>query len=284
MLFKERALSKLVLVAGYGELPDKLAESACQAGEELVVLALNNETYKRLSKKYTTYKFTPIEVFPMLDKCREHGAKYITFIGKVPKLDFFKNIHKLDKRLLQQISKLKNLNDDSLHLKLADFLKEEGDLTVVDQTKYLKDYFPAAQVFTKRSPTADELEEINYGLQMAKSIAALDIGQAVVVKNRSVIAVESIEGTNACIKRAVNQLGIFAQSKSVCVCKVAKPNQDKRFDVPTVGLKTLKAMSPASILAFEANETFFVEQEAAIAYANQNNIAIISTSVAYANS
>ncbi len=279
MTVMEQKITKLVLVAGQGELPDLLAASATKEGIEIIVLALNDATYNRIKKHYLCFKYSPIEVFAMLDKCREYNAKYITFIGKVPKLDFFKSIHKLDKRLLQQISKLKNLNDDSLHLKLVDFLYEEAGLTVIDQTKYLRDRFPSAQVLTNRQPTNEELEEINYGLGMAKGIAALDIGQTVVVKNRSVIAVEAIEGTNACIKRAIVKLGIFAKSKTVTVCKVAKPNQDNRFDVPTVGLKTLKVMSPGSILAFEANETFFVEQEQAIDYANKNNICIVSVVV-----
>ncbi len=279
MTLTQEKITKLVLVAGYGELPDRLAEAATREGVELMVLALNHDTYRRMSKNYECFKYSPIEVFPMLDKCKAHGAKYITFIGKVPKLEFFKNIHKLDKRLLQQISKLKNMNDDSLHLTLVDFLREEAGLTVIDQTKYLRDCFPGPQVLTVRQPTSEELEEINYGLGMAKGIAALDIGQTVVVKNRAVIAVEAIEGTNACIERAIRKLGVFARSKTVTVCKVAKPNQDNRFDVPTVGLKTLQAMTPGSILALEANETFFVEQEHAIDYANKNNICIIATSL-----
>ncbi len=279
MTVMEERITQLVLVAGYGELPDMLAKSATKEGVEVIVLALNCETYKRMKKSYVCFKYSPIQVFAMLEKCKEYNAKYITFIGKVPKLDFFKNIHKLDKRLLQQLSKLKNLNDDSLHLKLAEFLHEEAGLTVIDQTKYLKDRFPGPQVLTKRQPTVEELEEINYGLGMAKGIAALDIGQTVVVKNRAVIAVEAIEGTNACIERSLRKLGIFAKSQTITVCKVAKPNQDKRFDVPTVGLKTLQAMSPGSILALEANETFFVEQAQAIEYANKHNMCIVAVTV-----
>lgn len=279
MILAQEQITKLVLVAGYGELPDRLAEAATREGVELIVLALNNDTYKRMKKLYVCFKYSPIEVFSMLDKCREHCAKYITFIGKVPKLEFFKNLHKLDKRLLELISKLKNMNDDSLHLMLVDFLSKEADLTVIDQTKYLRDYFPGPQVLTKRQPTNDELEEIVYGLSIAKGIAALDIGQTVVVKNRAVIAVEAIEGTNASIQRAIRKLGIFAKSKTVTVCKVAKPNQDNRFDVPTVGLKTLKAMNAGSILAFEANKTFFIEQEQSIKYANANDISIVSLGI-----
>lgn len=269
-------ITKLILIAGYGELPIKLAQSAQAQGVEVVVLALNNEIYKEMKDSFEIYKFSPIEIYPMLNKIKDLGYENITFIGKVPKMDFFKNIHKLDKSLLEQVYKLANLNDDSLHLRIVEFLEVEHGLKVIDQTKYLKSCFPGEQVFTKRRPTVAELEEISYGLSMAKGIAALDLGQAVVVKNKSVIAVEAIEGTNQCIKRAVKSLGLFAKSKTITVCKVSKPNQDQRFDVPVIGLQTLRILPKGSILAFEAKECFFLDQEAAIKYADSNDIIIAS--------
>lgn len=266
-------ITKLILIAGYGELPLKLAQSAQQQGVEVVVLALNNEIYKQMKDDFQTYKFSPIEIYPILNKIKELGFEYLTFIGKVPKLDFFKNIHKLDRNLLEQIYKLSNLNDDSLHLRLVEFLEQEHGLKIIDQTKYLRECFPGAQVFTKRKPNQEELEEISYGLGMAKGIAALDIGQTIVVKNKAVIAVEAIEGTNQCIKRA-KSLNTFAKSKTITVCKVSKPNQDQRFDVPVVGLQTVKLLPKGSIIAFEANECFFLDQDSAIKYADENNIII----------
>ena len=109
---------------------------------------------------------------------------------------------------------------------------------------------------------------------MAKANAALDIGQTVITRNKSVIAVEAIEGTNKCISRAKKLIGIFDRNKKIYVSKVSKPNQDKRFDIPTIGLETIKAMPKGSYLAFEANETFFIDQEDSIKLANRKNICI----------
>lgn len=263
--------TKLCLIAGNGELPTLLANSAISQGVDLTVFAVTKDAYKNLKDKYQTFKFAPTEIFQMVDHLKEHGISKLTFIGKVPKLDFFKNIHKLDPRIMSLVKDLSNLKDDSLHLALADFLAEQG-LEIINQTQYLKDLFPAAQIFTNRAPGAEEQQDINFGIEMAKGIAALDIGQTVVVNNRSPLAIEAIEGTNECIKRAKK----LAQGKPIIVCKVSKPKQDQRFDIPTVGLETVKTAGKDSIIAFEAKETFFVNQKEAIDFANKNNICIIA--------
>lgn len=277
-LVEQEKITRLALIAGHGELPVKLAQSARSEAVELLILALNKETYNRFKTEYKCYLFSPVEIMQMLELVKQEGIKHLTFIGKVPKLDFFKNIHKLDSKLMKMVKELADLNDDSLHFRLLKFLEEEHGLEVIDQTKYLRDYFPGPQVFTRRKPSETELQEIQYGLKMAKAIAAEDIGQTVVVKNRAVIAVEAIEGTNQCIKRAARSFGWFKKN-DVMVCKVSKPNQDNRFDVPTVGLKTIEAMPNNSTLAFEANECFFVDQEDAIKRANQKNIIIYSVAL-----
>ena len=205
---------------------------------------------------------------------------------------------------------------------IVDFVEKENGLKIIEQRKFLEDLFPAAQVLSKRQPTEVELEDIAYGLRMAKAIAAEDIGQTVVVENKTVVAVESIEGTNECIKRAHkltnnptkkffkifqnlfkkfqiqglpnkdkksdpganelkgNEHSVVGGSvrAGLIVCKVAKPNQDQRFDIPTVGLQTLKAAGPNTIVAFEAKETFLVNADEAIKYADQNNICLVSKS------
>ena len=160
-----------------------------------------------------------------------------------------------------------------------DFLEQEQGFKVIDQTLFLREHFPDEKIFTKRQPSDIELLEVDYGLKMAKAIGGLDIGQTVVVQNKSIIAVEAIEGTDRCIKRAIKTLGWLNPKKNITVCKVSKPCQDNRFDVPAVGLKTLKCMTKNSILAFEAGETFFLNSEEAIQYANKMNICILSRRV-----
>lgn len=267
---------KVGLVAGYGELPQLAAQALTEKGFQVICCALTDSTYKLLKDEYETYKYSPVEILKALDLAKKLEIKKILFIGKVLKLDFFKNLHKLDLKLLSRLKEFSDFSDDSIQLRLAKYLEQEHGLEILDQTKYLRSLFPAAQIFTKRSPTEDEWEEINYGLKIAKSIAAEDIGQTAVVSNRSIYAIEAIEGTDKCIQRAKKLKTFWDKNKDIFVCKVAKPNQDQRFDVPTIGLGTVKSIQKNGFIAFEANETFFVNQKETIAYANQNNISIVS--------
>ena len=267
---------KVGLVAGYGELPHLAAKALTEKGFQVICCALTDSAYKILKDEYETYKYSPVEILKALDLAKKLEVKKILFIGKVLKLDFFKNLHKLDLKLLSRLKEFNDFSDDSLQLRLAKYLEQEHDLEILDQTKYLRSLFPTAQIFTKRSPTEDEWEEINYGLKIAKSIAAEDIGQTAVVSNRSIYAIEAIEGTDKCIQRAKRLKTFWDKNKDIFVCKVAKPNQDQRFDVPTIGLGTVKSIQKNGFIAFEANETFFVNQKESIAYANQNNISIVS--------
>jgi DUF1009 family protein len=267
---------KVGLVAGYGELPQLAAKALTEKGFHVICCALTDSTYKILKDEYETYKYSPVEILKALDLAKKLEIKKILFIGKVLKLDFFKNLHKLDLKLLSRLKEFSDFSDDSIQLRLAKYLEQEHDLEILDQTKYLRSLFPAAQIFTKRSPTEDEWEEINYGLKIAKSIATEDIGQTAVVSNRSIYAIEAIEGTDKCIQRAKKLKTFWDKNKDIFVCKVAKPNQDQRFDVPTIGLGTVKSIQKNGFIAFEANETFFVNQKETIAYANQNNISIVS--------
>jgi hypothetical protein len=127
---------------------------------------------------------------------------------------------------------------------------------------------------TRRGPTASEQRDIEFGWSLAKEIGRLDIGQSVAVKGRAVIAVEAVEGTDACIRRA----GEFCPQGGFTVVKVAKPQQDMRFDVPTIGLGTIESLivANASLLAIEAGKTIVVDQAAVIALANQHGLAIVS--------
>ena len=268
---------KICLIAGFGSIPLELVKSALKQGEDMTVFSLdkkNSVEFRKLG--VPTYDFSVIEIFPMLNKGKELEITEACFIGKVPKSSFFKSLHKIDKEVLDEIWKLKDLNDDSLHLKIVDFVENTHGFKIIDQSKYIKHLFPSEQVFTNAKPSTLDLEEIKYGLKMAKANASLDIGQTVITRNKSVIAVEAIEGTNNAIKRAKELIGFFDSNKKIYVNKVAKPNQDKRFDIPTVGLETIKAMPKNSFLSFEADETFFLDQDKAVKLANDKGICIAS--------
>ncbi len=270
-LEKPETKTKLCLIAGNGELPEMLVKGAQKEGLEMTVFAVTKEAYSNLKNICPTYKFAVTEVFPILEKLKELDISDVTFIGKVPKLEFFKSIHKLEPRFMNIIKKFGDMKDDSLHAAISKLAEEEG-LNIVNQTKYLKELFPDKQIFTNREPNAEEMEDIKAGFKLAKEIAAADVGQSIVIENLSPLAIEAIEGTNECIKRARK----LSTKGNIVVCKVSKPDQDQRFDVPTLGLKTVKAAGKNSLIAFEANETFFVNQKEAIDFANKNNIAIIS--------
>ncbi len=150
---------------------------------------------------------------------------------------------------------------------------EKIGITALDQTIFIKNLMIPAGVLGKLKPTQDQMQDVNYGFWLAKETGKLDIGQSVVVKDKMVMAVEAIEGTDVCIKR-----GCKLAKNGACVVKVAKPTQDKRFDIPAIGLRTLKTMHKykASLIAVEANETIIVNQQKVIDYADKHGIVIMA--------
>ena len=157
-------------------------------------------------------------------------------------------------------------------LALVDELEGSG-LKVMDQTKYLKPLMPPPQIFTHAMPSEEQMDDIAFGFKTAKLIGQMDMGQTVVVKDKAVMAVEAIEGTDACIRRGGKLAG-----KGAVVVKVAKPNQDPRFDVPAVGLDTLNAMieTKCKVLAIEAEKTLFVDRFDVMDKADEHDIVIVS--------
>ncbi len=162
--------------------------------------------------------------------------------------------------------------EQALKRELVEELGKDG-ISVLDQTKYLKPLMPGPQIFTKRRPTENEMLDVAFGFKAAKAIGGMDLGQTVVIKDQAVMAVEAIEGTDACIRRG----GMLARGGAVVV-KTAKPDQDLRFDVPAVGLETLHSMmeTGCKVLAIEAYRTLFVEKTSVLKEADCAGIAILS--------
>ena len=269
----ETTLSKTIgLIAGDGELPVSLSKNAAKNGHEIVAMSLSPTNRKGLEvycKK--VYSCGAGEVQKMVDIAHQEGITQITFVGKVSKTMLFRN-PRLDSRAISLLKQAKRLNDDALMLKLVDSLAEDN-LIVIDQTIFLKEYFPTKGVIGKYSPDDLQQADVEYGFQIAKGIGGLDLGQTVVVQDKMVLAVEAIEGTDRCIER-----GCRLGNKKAVVVKVSKPEQDKRFDVPAVGLRTLKNMQKfgGKVLAIEANETFVVEKEKMIKFADRNKMVFIA--------
>ena len=264
--------NKQGLIAGDGSLPVKMAKYAKDNGFEVVAISLSADNYKQL-KKYCSkvYSCAPGEVLKVEKILKDEGIKQLTFLGKVHKGLLLKR-PKLDLKALEMFKNAKKLNDDEVMLTIVREL-EQIDITVLDQTIFIKSLMIPAGVLSKMNPTQSQLEDVNYGFSLAKEMGKLDVGQSVVIRNRMIMAVEAIEGTDCCIRR-----GARLAKKGAAVIKVSKPSQDKRFDIPTVGLKTIQIMKKykASLLAVEANETIIVEQEKVVKFADKHNIVIMA--------
>lgn len=268
-------IKRLGVVAGDGKLPGILARSAREQGYSVVSFALTELAQARMEPHCEkVYLIAPGQIGRNVKIMREEGVNYMVFVGKVPKMALLRNVHKLDWQAIQELSKLNDFSDDSINFLVGAFAEKHG-VKVLTQSEFLRELFPHVGQLSKRQPTAAEYADIQYGMRIAKEIARLDIGQTVVVKDQMVIGIEAIEGTDECIKRSV----VMADGP-VVVCKVAKPNQDQRFDIPTVGSSTLQSMlhkqKPGGVLAIEADQTMVIDMEEMAAFADQNEMSIVS--------
>lgn len=269
-------MARLGLLAGVGTLPFEFVQTAKKQGHEIVCIAVVPDVDTRL-RSYSD-KYFEINVFKLnkiLKTLCEANVKEVTMLGKVTKEYLYKRKLVIpDLRTVKLLNKLRKLDfkDDTIMLALVDELEGSG-LKVMDQTKYLKSLMPSPQIFTHAMPSEEQMDDIAFGFKTAKLIGQMDMGQTVVVKDKAVMAVEAIEGTDACIRRGGKLAG-----KGAVVVKVAKPNQDPRFDVPAVGLDTLNAMieTKCKVLAIEAEKTLFVDRFDVMDKADEHDIVIVS--------
>ena len=265
--------NKQCLIAGDGELPVYMAKSAKQNGFNVICISLSSDNYKEL-KKYCSkvVSYGPGQIETIKKFLQKEQIKQLTFLGKVSKTMLVKR-PKLEKLAIKLLKDMEKLNDDAIMLKIVELLEGIG-ITILDQTIFIKNLMVQKGTLTKLSPSENQMSDIEYGFKIAKQMGGLDIGQSVVMKDRMIMAIEAIEGTDKCIKRG----GKLAKRKNATVVKVSKPAQDKRFDIPTVGLKTIKTMYRygANVLALESGETIIVDKDKMIEYANKHNISIVA--------
>jgi len=264
--------NKQGLIAGDGTLPVKMAQYAKENGFEVICISLANDNLRQL-KKYCSkvYSCHPGEVNRIEKILKDEEVKQATFLGKVHKRVLLQ-LHKFDARAIELLKEAQRLNDDEVMLMIVKEFEKLG-ITVLDQTIFIKNLMIPSGVLGKLKPTKEQMEDVNYGFWLAKEMGKIDVGQSVVIKDKMIMAVEAIEGTDMCIKR-----GSKLAKKNAVVVKVSKPSQDKRFDIPAIGLKTLKTMKryKAELIAVEANETIIVDQEKVIQFADDNDIVIMA--------
>lgn len=252
-----------------------IVEEAQQRGREVTVVGIKGLASGQLQRLTPdrTYWVEVGEFDKLINILKKNGVSQVMMAGKISHSLVYQRV-KIDHRLQTLLSELKDRKTDSLLRGIADALTREG-IQVVDSTTFLSHYFVLPGILTERAPTPEEMEDISFGRQIACEIARLDIGQTVVVKDKAVIAVEGMEGTDELIRRG-GKIG----GKGVVVVKVSKPQQDMRFDVPVVGLNTIETMAEAgaSALAVDAGKTLFFDKEKLLSKANQENITIIALS------
>lgn len=264
-------LEKLGLLAGVGKLPVECARAASQSGYEVYAVALLDQTDPAIGEFAVDFQRISIaHVQSVLDYLKDNDIHLVTMIGKVTKELLFNGSVLPDIKFMELLLTLPDLKDDTVMMMFVRELEKIGCKTF-DQTALIRQLMPSKGNIASRLPTENELQDMNFGFKIAKEIGRLDIGQTVVVKNRAVMAVEAIEGTDECILRG----GRLANGGAVVV-KVSKPQQDNRFDVPTVGLQTIEKMIEvgAVALAIEADQTLLVERDKVIELADKNNIAV----------
>lgn len=264
------------LIAGNGKFPFLVIEGARRAGASLVVAAIKEETdpaiehaVKEMGGRITWVGIG--QLGKMIRFFKSEGVGRAIMAGQVKHVQIFSGALP-DVRMLKLLLKLPRRNTDALIGGVADELLSEG-IELIDSTYFLQDHLPVEGTLTKRSPDAREEGDISYGLEVAREIARLDLGQTIVVRARACVAVEAMEGTDACILRA----GELARGR-LTVVKVAKPNQDMRFDVPVVGVPTVESMSEAgaTCLCITAGKTLIFDREEMVALANKHRLAIVA--------
>lgn len=267
-------MDHLAIVAGGGKLPHIAFEEAKKIHSKVLVFGILESLFdpKDFGEHYRPVHITKIG--SILSLCKKEKINKILLMGKVEKKLLYEN-PKFDLKTIWMLAKMKNKVDYSIfHAISEEFLKK--GIHFQSQKKYLKSLFPSEGRYTSNKLKSDELEDIQFGMDLAKKMADLDIGQSVIVLDQSPVAIEAAEGTDLTIQRA-GELTHKKRGKAV-LCKSSKHSQDDRFDLPTIGLETLKKMKESGIgtLAFRENDTIVIDFSDCIQYANQNKINIIS--------
>jgi DUF1009 family protein len=267
---------KYGLIAGNGRFPFLVLEGARAAGIDLAVAAIKEETDPGIESLARVIEWISVGRLSKLIKFfQREGVTHAIMAGQVKHVQIFKLNALPDLRMARLLARLKLRNTDALIGAVADELASEG-ITLIDSTTFLQPLLARSGVLTKRAPNKHEMADIEYGLRVAMELARLDLGQTIVVKHQAVVALEAMEGTDATIQRASE----LVRGRALTVIKVAKPNQDMRFDVPVIGLKTIETLKSChvSAMSITPDKTLILDRQETIAAADQQRLAIIARS------
>ena len=282
---------KLGLIAGNGRFPFLLLDAARAQGFSVVVAAIREETDPEIDRRaaadagITVHWLSLGELSRLIEAFHKEGVSKAVMAGQVKHKQIFSSIRP-DWRLAKLLLNLRTRNTDMLLGAVAKVLGDEG-IELISSTAFLEPLLAQAGVLTARAPSDEERKDIEYGLGVARAVAAFDIGQTVVVAAQACVAVEAMEGTDAAIERAGELMRSLEDddpnpastlARRLTVVKVAKPKQDMRFDVPVIGMRTIETMlrAGATCLSVEGGGTLLFEREALLSRANQEGIAIVA--------
>ncbi len=274
---------KVGLIAGWGRYPILVAEALRAQGAQVYTLGIRDHADPALERLSTEFDWIGLgQIGKVVRFFRCHDVTDATMAGKVHKIKLFQKgawLHHLPdwRGVLTYyphfISRQKTTQDDSLLGAIVTSFGRCG-ITMRPATDFVPELLVKLACLTTRRPTAAQQQDIEFGWQLAREIGRLDIGQCVVVKNRSPLAIEAIEGTDECILRA----GMLCEAGGFTVVKVAKPQQDMRFDVPTIGMGTLENIVRAggSVLAIEAGRTIIIDEPQVVDFANRQKLVVVA--------
>jgi DUF1009 family protein len=276
-------MERIGLIAGNGKFPFLVLDAARAQGYDVVVAAIKEETFPEIESHgaAAVHWLSLGELSKLIETFQQAGVRRAIMAGQVKHKQIFSSIRP-DWKLAKLLLSLTTRNTDSLLGAIAKVLSDEG-ITLESSTWLLEPLLVKSGVRTKREPTEQERKNVDYGRSVATQLAQHDIGQTVVIAESACVAVEAMEGTDATIERAgqiMRSLDSDAStlSRALTVVKIAKPNQDMRFDVPVVGLKTIETMQSAgaSCLALDAGKCLLLDGQKIIDAANAVEIAIVA--------
>jgi DUF1009 family protein len=274
---------RLGLIAGNGKFPFLVLDAAIARGYEVVVAAIKEETHPEIEHRgaASVHWLSLGELGKLIDTFKSEGVTEAIMAGQVKHKQIFSNIRP-DWKLAKMLLTLPLRNTDSLIGGVANILAEDG-IKLLNSTAFLEPMLATAGVLTKRAPTDQEETNITYGRAVAHHVARFDIGQTVVIAEAACVAIEAMEGTDAAILRSGELMQSLrgeasTLSRALTVVKVAKPNQDMRFDVPVIGLRTIETMKKAgaSCLALDAGKCLMLDKDTIVAAADAAGIAIVA--------
>jgi DUF1009 family protein len=276
-------MERIGLIAGNGTFPLLILDAARAQGFEVVVVAIKEEASPEIeSRDAASVHWVSLgELSKLIETFQREGVRRAIMAGQVKHKQIFSAIRP-DWRLAKLLLSLTTRNTDSLLGAVARVLAEEG-ITLESSTGLLEPLLVKAGVLTRRAPTEQERKNIDYGRAVARQLAEYDIGQTVVIAESACVAVEAMEGTDAAIERAGHIMGSLrgdasTLSRALTVVKIAKPNQDMRFDVPVIGVKTIEVMKAAgaTCLALDAVKCLLLDGERVLDAANVAGIAVVA--------